>query len=80
MKWDNATIARRKEDQELEQRYGKWHRWFAWYPVADYNNPQWIWLQIVERKLTICAETNNRDEYLNGRDSFRYWTYKEIQK
>ena len=30
----------------------KWHKWFAWYPVCVYRNPnrdkKYVWLKIIE--------------------------------
>jgi len=30
---------------------GKWHEWFAWYPV-HLEDGRWLWLQKVKRNIT----------------------------
>lgn len=43
------TIFRVKEWADVKAERGKWHRWFAWYPVATAHGER-TWLETVERK------------------------------
>ncbi len=27
----------------------RWHKWFAWFPVRDWNTGDWLWFETVER-------------------------------
>lgn len=44
-----------------------WHRWFAWHPVnvAGFNAypGTFVWLGIVERRLSVCERSEDRWEY-----------------
>lgn len=62
-----------KNKLEIKQRiYGKWHIWFAWFPVKiKYKNNTfaWVWFQQVERKM--------KDWYCDFHH-YRDWYHREI--
>lgn len=55
--------------KELEETYGRWHKWFAWFPVFDNRierNDEGIekriiyfyWLCYIERKILVGTFSN----------------------
>lgn len=48
-KWLKAEEKAKKE----VDKYGNWHKWFAWYPVTiseKDGKKQCVWLQMLERR------------------------------
>jgi hypothetical protein len=39
---------KRETYRQKQARIGRWHRWFAWFPVVV--DEHWAWLEYVERQ------------------------------
>jgi hypothetical protein len=66
MKWHILT-----KDEKFRndvEKYCKWHRWFAWYPVPVYCSEQQrhikVWLSFVGRKLKIIQDYDSNVPHL----------------
>lgn len=42
-----------------QEKNKTWHKWFAWYPVLNYEKGDSMWLKFVERKLVTEVEETN---------------------
>jgi hypothetical protein len=69
MKWHMLT-----RDEKIKrdvERYCKWHRWFAWYPVPVYCSEQQrhinVWLTFVGRKKKIMNDYTDGVHLVNCR-------------
>lgn len=70
MKWRNYTLD--EQIDRINQKYDRWHKWFAWYPIAidDYT----YWLEFVYRRGSTPKGINNRLVYENGKPVIQ-WRY-----
>ena len=59
-----GTLTKDEKFKRMVEKYCKWHRWFAWYPVKlfskDKNKRCTVWLQYVGRKKKIIVATDNQ--------------------
>jgi len=58
MRWKYETYC------EYYKRVGKWHKWFAWYPVS--HDGTTFWLETVERRASLIFR-----EYIS-------WQYRKV--
>ena len=63
MKWKNKCII-------SNDKYRKWHKWFAWYPVKI-TKDEVIWLEDIIRK-QYGSRNYSFIERLRGKPSFEY--------
>lgn len=47
-------LIRAESGKEKVARFGRWHPWFAWYPVRVHDGRAVAWLEWVERKVEFC--------------------------
>lgn len=67
MKWESAET---RADNYF-RRVGKWHRWFAWYPVYTDGGDSVVWWVWVERR----GDRLHMDRASQG----TRWEYREVK-
>lgn len=72
MKWTNGLTWQEKDKKKDENR-GKWHIWFAWFPVTigltTGNRKIKVWLEYVQRK---------GEHVTSQAEDWWSWEYREI--
>lgn len=74
MKWINGLTYERKQEIKTKKRekFGVWHKWFAWYPViVGINNESRqikVWLEATERRGILHAP---RSPWI-----YQYWIWE----